>query len=179
VLVNALQGSRAVLDVGGGDGTNAILLARAHPGLLVTILDLPSVCERAAARIASEGLDAQITVVPCDIRVDPFPSGADAVLFSRIFNIYSEAQNRSFVERSAACLPPGGKLIVFPSMVADDDETGPLSAAFLSLYYLCLATGEGRVYSPASYEAWFRDAGFASLECFVNERDDAVFIGLR
>lgn len=179
VLVSALSHSRALLDVGGGDGTNAILLARAHPELRVTILDLPSVCERATARIASEGLSAQIEAVPCDIRVDPFPAGADAVLFSRIFNIYSEAQNQSFVARSAACLPPGGQLIVFPSMVADDDETGPLSAAFLSLYYLCLATGEGRVYPPASYEVWFREAGFASLECFVNERDDAVFIGRR
>jgi hypothetical protein len=176
-LVGALQGRTHLLDVGGGDGTNAVLLARAHPELKVTILDLPSICERARARVAAEGLEGRISTHPCDIRTDPFPSGADAILFSRIFNIYSEEQNRSFVRRAAECLPPGGLLLVFPSMVSEDDETGPLSAAFLSLYFLCLATGEGRVYPPSSYEVWFREAGFSSLECTVDEEDDAVFVG--
>jgi methyltransferase len=176
-LVEALRGRTHVLDVGGGDGTNAVLLARAHPELRVTVLDLPSVCERAQARVTAAGLDGRISTHPCDIRTASFPEGADAILFSRIFNIYSEEQNRGFVRRSADCLPPGGLLLVFPSMVCDDDETGPLSAAFLSLYFLCLATGEGRVYPTSSYEAWFREAGFSSLECTVDEGDDAVFIG--
>ncbi|HYH99741.1 methyltransferase [Hyalangium sp.] len=176
-LTGALHDRTHVLDVGGGDGTNAVLLAKAHPGLKVTILDLPSICERARARAAAEGLDGRISTHPCDIRTDPFPTGADAILFSRIFNIYSEEQNRGFVRRSADSLPPGGLLLVFPSMVCDDDETGPLSAAFLSLYFLCLATGEGRVYPPSSYEEWFREAGFSSLECTVDAGDDAVFIG--
>ncbi|MFO0722585.1 MAG: methyltransferase [Myxococcota bacterium] len=176
-LMEALTDRRWVLDVGGGDGTNAILIARANPEVRVTVLDLPSVCERAQARIAAEGLQGRIDTQAMDIRVDPFPSGCDAVLFSRIFNIYSEAQNQSFVSRAAACLAPGGRLLVFPSMVADDDETGPLSAAMLSLYYLCLATGEGRVYAPRDYEGWFQAAGFTSLECVVDERDDAVLIG--
>lgn len=176
-LVAALRGRAHVLDVGGGDGTNAVLLARAHPELKVTILDLPSICERAHARITAEGLEGRISTHPCDIRTAAFPAGADAILFSRIFNIYSEEQNRGFVRRAADSLPPGGLLLVFPSMVADDDETGPLSAAFLSLYFLCLATGEGRVYPPGSYEEWFREAGFSSLECTVDDEDDAVFIG--
>ena len=62
-------------------------------------------------------------------------------------------------------------------MVSDDNGTGPLSAAFLSLYFLCLATGEGRVDAPSEYEAWFREACFSSLECTVDADDDAVFIG--
>lgn len=176
-LVRALKDRTHVLDVGGGDGTNAVLLALAHPQLKVTVLDLPSICERARARIQAEGLEDRISTQACDLRTDAFPTGADAILFSRIFNIYSEQQNRAFVRRAADSLPPGGLLLVFPSMVSDDDETGPLSAAFLSLYFLCLATGEGRVYAPSEYEAWFREAGFSSLECTVDADDDAVFIG--
>ena len=80
--------------------------------------------------------------------VHEFPGQSGNDLLNVAFaltHIYSEEQNRGFVRRAADSLPPGGLLLVFPSMVADDDETGPLSAAFLSLYFLCLATGEWNV----------------------------------
>ncbi|MEN9798365.1 MAG: hypothetical protein RL653_2061 [Pseudomonadota bacterium] len=178
-LVESFAGCRHVLDVGGGDGTNAVLLARAHPGMQVTVLDLPSVCVQAEARVDREGLSDQVSAVPWNIRAGDFPGGADAILFSRIFNIYSAEQNADFVSRAAAALPKGGKLVVYPAMVANDDGGGPLSAAFLALYYLCIATGEGRVYAPTEYEQWFRDAGFESLVCTVDDRDEAVFVGTK
>ncbi|HVE86655.1 MAG TPA: methyltransferase [Myxococcales bacterium] len=176
-VMEALGKATRVLDAGGGDGTNAILLARAHSHLKVTVLDLPSVCERARARVAAEGLSDRIDADPCNIQVDPFPRGADAVLFSRIFNIYGEAQNQAFVHKAAAVLPDGGQLVILPAMVCDEDETGPLSAAFLTLYFACLATGEGRVYPTSAYEEWFQAAGFSSLECEVDEYDNAVLVG--
>ena len=179
LLVDALAGHSHVLDVGGGDGTNALIMARAHPRLRVTILDLPSVCEKARARIAEAGLSERITTRACDIRTTLFPSGCDAVLFSRIFNIYREEQNQLFVQRASQVLPAGGKLLIYPSMMADDDGGGPLSGAFLSLYFLCLATGEGRVYSPSDYQEWCAQAGFQKLTCQVDENDDAVLIGIR
>ena len=127
--------------------------------------------------MAHEGLSARIDTHPCDIREGNYPPGRDGVLFSRIFNIYSAAQNAAFVAHAARALQPGGRLVVFPSTVSEDDGGGPLPAAFLSLYFLCIATGEGRVYAPADYECWFREAGFASLACTVDEGDEAVFVG--
>ena len=178
-VMDSLASSKHVLDVGGGDGTNAVLLARAHPDQRVTILDLPTVCLRAAERVQADGLGDRIATLPCDIRTTSFPDGADAILFSRIFNIYSEQQNALFVQRSADALPVGGRLVIYPSTVADDDEGGPLAAAFLSLYFLCLATGTGRVYTPRDYAAWFQAAGFSSLDIHVNEADEAVIVGVR
>ncbi|MDX2013302.1 MAG: methyltransferase [Myxococcaceae bacterium] len=178
-LVDALTPATHVLDVGGGDGTNAVVLARAYPHLRVTVLDLPSICERVRARAADEGLSDRIDARPFDLRHDELPSGADAVLFSRIFNIYGEATNQALVERSFRALPTGGRLVVFPAMVSDDDGAGPLGAAFLSLYFLNLATGEGRVYAPGDYERWFARAGFASFSCEVDERDEAVIVGTK
>jgi len=176
-VMETLGRATHVLDAGGGDGTNAVLLARAHPHLKVTVLDLPSVCERARARVAAEGLADRIFAEPCNIQADPFPRGCDAVLFSRIFNIYGEAQNQAFVQKSADALPEGGQLVVIPAMVCEEDETGPLSAAFLTLYFACLATGEGRVYPTSSYEGWFQHAGFSTLDCAVDEYDNAVLVG--
>jgi ubiquinone/menaquinone biosynthesis C-methylase UbiE len=178
-LVASLAGCQHVLDVGGGDGTNAVLLARAHPDLHVTVLDLPSVCAQAEERAERESLSGRVRAVSWNIREGDFPSGSDAILFSRIFNIYTAEQNADFVSRAARALPEGGRLVVYPAMVANDDGGGPLSAAYLALYYLCVATGEGRVYAPSEYEQWFRDAGFSALDCTVDERDEAVFVGVK
>lgn len=178
-LVAELEDRSHVLDVGGGDGTNALLLAKAHPRLKVTVLDLPSICARAAQKIADAEMGDRIDVMGCNIREERLPLGADAVLFSRIFNIYSEAQNQYFVHEAARVLPPGGKLVVFPSTVSENDEGGPLSAGLLSLYFLALATGEGRVYKPADYQVWFENAGFSKLRIHVDESDEAVIVGQR
>lgn len=176
-LVSEFSDRTHALDVGGGDGTNAILLAKAHPGLRVTLLDLPSICARAEEKVSAAGLADRIRVHGCDIRNDRLPEDADAVMFSRIFNIYSETQNQYFVHEAARVLPAGGKLVVFPSTVSEEDESGPLSAGLLSLYFLALATGEGRVYSPADYRQWFTNAGFTSLTATVDKNDEAVFVG--
>ncbi len=177
-LLDELADTQHVLDVGGGDATNAVQMAQRHPHLQVTIMDLPSVCERARERIEQEQLSDRIHVHPGDIREGQFDIGVDAVLFSRIFNIYGEAQNQRFVQAAADALPRGGKLLIFPSSVASDSGFGPLSAAFLSLYYLCVATGEGRVYAPYEYQAWFANAGFRHFRSHVDKHDEAVIVGV-
>lgn len=75
-LVDALTPATHVLDVGGGDGTNAVVLARAHPHLRVTVLDLPSICERVRARAADEATAGAITGTPGSPRPDGGPSPA-------------------------------------------------------------------------------------------------------
>jgi hypothetical protein len=41
-----------------------------------------------------------------------------------------------------------------------DDDTGTLSTAFGSHYFLAIATGEGMLYAWKDYEAALQDAGF-------------------
>lgn len=47
-------------------------------------------------------------------------------------------------------------------MMQEDDETGPLTAALGSPYFLAVATGEGMLYTWGEYESW-REAGFQNL----------------
>ena len=56
-------------------------------------------------------------------------------------------------------LPEGGAVVIF-SMIGADNDSGPLSAALGSPYFLAIATGEGMLYSWKDYEAMLRDAGF-------------------
>ena len=48
-------------------------------------------------------------------------------------------------------------------MMADDDESGPISTALGSPYFLAIATGEGMLYSWKDYESWLAGSGFAQV----------------
>lgn len=175
-VVASLRDRRHLLDVGGGDGDNAIELARQLPELRITIVDLADTCELAARNVAAAGLSNRITMHPANFVDEALPQGADAILFAHIFNIYSDETNRMLVEKSAAAVPAGGKLIVY-NLVSNDDERGPWYAGFMSLYFQVLATGTGLVYPPKRYQDWFAGAGFASLD--VHTGGEAVFVGTK
>lgn len=175
-LVDTLRGCRHVLDVGGGDGDNAIDLVRQVPGLGVTIMDLPDTCALAASNAAAAGVSERIAVSPGNFVEDPLPRGADAILFAHISNIYSDETNQALVKKAADALPKGGKLILY-NLISNDDQTGPWYAGFLSLYFQVLATGSGAVYPPSRYEAWFANAGFESLA--IHTGVEGIFVGTR
>jgi L-tyrosine C(3)-methyltransferase len=59
-------------------------------------------------------------------------------------------------------LPRGGAVVIFNMMGADDDS-GPLSAALGSPYFLAIATGEGMLHRRQDYESAMRGAGFEEI----------------
>lgn len=152
-----------VVDAGGGDGTNAIALATRYPNLKVTVYDSESVCEIARQKITQAGMADRVFTWPGNFLDDPFPPGIDAILFSHIFTIWSMDRNLELLKKCAASLPAGGAVVLF-NMMGDDDDTGPLSTALGSPYFLAIATGEGMLHSWQDYEQAMRAAGFADVE---------------
>lgn len=169
---------RHVVDVGGGNGTNVIALARRYPHLRATVFDSPSVCELARAHMQSVGLGDRLDAVPGDCFRDPFPQGTDCILFCHFFTIWSEDKNRALLKKCFDALPPGGSVMVF-NMMQNDTEDGPLSAAMGSPYFLTLATGEGMLYTWREYETWMREAGFEAVKTQRLVRDHGVIIGTK
>ncbi len=168
---------RHLMDVGGADGTHAIRMCQRYPRLKITIFDLPSICRRAKKNIAKHGLSDRISIHPGNFVKDRFTSGMDGIYFSHIFNIYSPKTNLKLMKKSFDALKPGGSLMIFNS-VSNDDETGDMGAAALSLYFHCLATGEGMVYPAATYSAWLKTAGFSRRSILRFERQArAIIIG--
>ncbi len=154
---------RHAVDVGGGDGTNAVELARRYPHLTVTVFDHESVTRLAAERIEDPDLRRRVRFHPGDILRDPLPAGADAVLVFHIFEIWSRERNTELLRACRAALPEGGVCLVY-NFVSDDAGTGPLSAGLVSPYFLTLASGEGMAYSAADMEQAVLAAGFAHVE---------------
>ncbi|WP_295438485.1 methyltransferase [uncultured Thiodictyon sp.] len=152
-----------LVDAGGGDGTNAIAIARHYPDLKVTIFESPSVCEIAARNVAAAGLADRVFTHPGDFWTDPFPCGIDAILFCHMFTIWSMERNLQLLRICAAAVEPGGSVLLF-NMMGDDDRSGPLSTALGSPYFLAIATGEGELHSWSDYEQAMHQAGFAEVK---------------
>jgi len=169
---------RRLVDVGGGNGTNAMALASHFPNLHATVFDAPSVCQIARHNVASAGMASRVDAVAGDCFEDDFPANVDCILFCHFFTIWSEDKNRYLLRKAYDALAPGGSVIVF-NMMQSDDETGPLTAAMGSPYFLTLATGEGMLYTWREYQTWMRDAGFATVRTQKLPRDHGAIIGVK
>lgn len=167
---------RHVLDVGGGDGTNAIELARLFPHLRITIFDLPSVCRLARRNVTRHGLSDRISFAPGDLFADPFPGGVDAVFFAHVFTIFSEEQNVEILRKCHRALPPDGLVIDLDDMATDEAD---LDVVRHSLYFLNLATGAGMIHPWEDYEAWYRRAGFREVREYRSAGMNGVIVGVK
>jgi tRNA A58 N-methylase Trm61 len=173
-----LRGLNHLVDAGGGDGTNAIALARANSHLRVTIFDAPSVCDIALGNIRAASLQDRVNTHPGNFFVDAFPTGIDAILFAHMLTIWSPEKDTEALRRAHAALPKGGQVIIF-NMMGWDDETGPLTTALGSPYFLSIATGEGMLYSWKEYEAFLADAGFTQTHRVELAKDHGLLIGVK
>ncbi|WP_340384817.1 methyltransferase [Streptomyces sp. SS7] len=153
--------TRRLLDVGGGGGAFAIELCRRFPQLTTTVYDLPFVCAHTDKRVAAVGLSERIRTHPGDFFAEPeLPGGHDAVLLSMILHDWDEPRNRRLLAACRRALSPGG-LIVISELLVDDDKTGPLDAALMSMNMLVGTWG--RNYTAAEYGTWLREAGFREV----------------
>lgn len=163
-IVSAYDFSRYghIVDAGGGDGTNAIALAQRYPHLKVTVFDSHSVCQIASQNIAKAGLSDRVFTYVGDFRSDPFPENIDAILFCHILTIWSMDNNLQLLKKCKACLPENGSVVIF-NMMGHDDDTGPISTALGSPYFLAIATGEGMLHAWKDYERICQEAGFNKI----------------
>ena len=153
---------KLVVDAGGGDGTNAMAIAKQFPMVKTCVFDSASVCEYAKRNIQQAGMSEQVVAHPGNFFHDPFPSGTDCVVYCHILTIWSMEKNRILLKRTFDALPETGAVVIF-NMMGGDDDRGPLSTALGSPYFLAIATGEGMLHPWKDYEAALKDAGFKRI----------------
>ena len=151
-----------LLDIGGGSAAYPIELCRRYPHLQATVYELPFVTEIAAQNIASAGLSDRIGVHGGDFFADAaFPDGYDVMVLSMILHDWDEEKNRGILRKAHAALPSGGTIII-SELIVNDEKTGPVPAALMSLNML-IETEEGRNYTADEYGRWLSDAGFVEV----------------
>ncbi|MCB9059900.1 MAG: methyltransferase domain-containing protein [Halobacteriovoraceae bacterium] len=139
-----------IVDAGGGNGTNAIALATKNPHLKVTVLDSEPVCKLAQENILKNNLQERVFTKVGNFFNADFPDEIDAVIYCHIMTIWSLDEIVQLLKNTYNALPKGGQVIIF-NMMGNDEDTGPLSTALGSPYFLSIATGKGMLYSWSDY----------------------------
>jgi demethylspheroidene O-methyltransferase len=155
-----LRGIRHLLDVGGGEGAFLEAAARRHPGLAVTLFDLPAVALRAPARFRAAGLGDRARVQPGSFLDDPLPPGADAISLIRVLYDHDDQVVAALLAKVHAALPAGGRLLISEPM-SGGETPNRAGDAYFGFYTLAMTTGRPR--APAEHTALLTAAGFSGI----------------
>jgi len=170
----SLDGAKTLLDVGGGSGIYSIAWLRRHPTLRAIVWDRPEVLKVASEMAQQYGVADRLECVPGDMFADPVPA-CDVCLLSNILHDWDEPECRTLVQRCAAALNPGGRLLIH-DVLLNDDHSGPLPIALYSAALFTLT--EGRAYSAREFQSWLTEAGLR-LEPIVPTLVHCAVIGGR
>lgn len=153
---------RQLMDVGGGSGAACIEVLRQYPHLNAVVYDLAPALQIAHEKIVSAGYVKQIETFAGDFFHERLPTNSDVILLSMVLHDWSPEQNLSILKKCYDALPSGGVVLVTEIMM-EDDKTGPLPAALMSLNML-LETEGGCNYTWQEYTDWMEKAGFQNME---------------
>ena len=152
-----------LLDVGGGGGTYATLLAKKYPELQVTVLDLPGITEVANEIIAAAGMNERVQALPGDATEAKYgDSYYDTVLFSGVLHQMAPPTILRMLRGAHQALVEGGRVLVSDIMV-DATKTQPAFAALFSLQML-LTSHDGATFAAEECRLWLEEAGFHKIE---------------
>jgi demethylspheroidene O-methyltransferase len=161
-----LNRHRCLLDLGGGEGAFLRAAASVAPSLKLMLLDLPSVADRAHARLAEAGLADRAQAHGGDFRAGPLPAGADVISLVRVVHDHDDEAVRAILRNARAALPPGGVLLLAEPMA----ETPGAETVGAYFHFYLLAMGSGRPRSAAVLTAMLHEAGFAEVTLLPTRR---------
>ena len=154
-----LGGCRRLLDLAGGPGTYAVLLAQAHPELACVTVDLPAVSAVAAELVGRSGVAERVVCRAGDYHTDVYEEAAyDAVTIFGALHQESPQQIASILKRACAALRPGGRVFIL-DMMTDATHTRPSFSALFAVN-MALTTQNGWVFSDEELKGWLSEAGF-------------------
>jgi hypothetical protein len=154
-----------LMDVGCGSGVYGIEIAKAHPALRVTLMDLAAMAHEAGTYVERAGMRGRVGTHAGNMFTEDWPQGGsggpDAHFFANVFHDWSVETNTLLARKSFAALPSGGRIFL-SEILMDDDGAGPWHAAAFSL--LMLIGTLGKQYSLPEFRAILESAGFTGVE---------------
>ncbi|CAJ1079785.1 probable bifunctional dTTP/UTP pyrophosphatase/methyltransferase protein isoform X1 [Xyrichtys novacula] len=150
-----LSGFKSACDLGGCTGAMAYEFTKAHPGLSVTVFDLPAVVEM-SERFIPPHRDDRVSFVGGDFFTDELPK-ADLYILARILHDWSEERVHFLLKRIADACRPGGGLLL-SEIFLDEDRGGPSRGL---LQALSMSVGKQR--SASEYSLLLKSHGFTTM----------------
>lgn len=150
------RGAR-VLDLAGGPGAYALLMAKADSTLTCDTYDLPAIA--AIAKELTAPYAHQVTCHSGDYHVDQWSAETyDVVTLFGCLHQESPAMIVDILKRAYVALRPGGCVYILDMMTGPDHTTPTFSALFA--VNMALTTEHGWVFSDMELSQWCAEAGF-------------------
>uniref|UniRef100_A0A8D2ZRI5 Acetylserotonin O-methyltransferase-like n=1 Tax=Scophthalmus maximus TaxID=52904 RepID=A0A8D2ZRI5_SCOMX len=143
---------KTACDVGGCTGAMAYEFTKAHPGLSVTVFDLPAVVEM-NQHFHPLHEDNRVSFVAGDFFKDELPK-ADLYILARILHDWPDEKVHMLLSKIAQTCTPGCGLLL-SEIFLDEDRGGP-SRGLLQ----ALSMGQGKQRSAADYSRLLKSHGF-------------------
>lgn len=152
-------GCTKLLDLAGGPGTYAELIAKANPEISVVTVDVPAVSAVARDCVAEAGLSDRIECRAGDYHTDEYEAEAyDAVTIFGALHQESPEQICDILTRANRALKPGGRIFIL-DMMTDRTHTAPAFSALFAVN-MALTTQNGWVFSDEELKSWLTMTGF-------------------
>lgn len=153
-----------IMDVGGGHGMLASLIAQATPGAGVSVFDMPHVIEGTAKRLAAEPTTSGIKTEAGDF-MNHIPGPVDLCILKHIIHDWNDTDAARILETCRKALAPGGRVLVCEMIVTEGPEGMPAKVLDIEM----LVGPGGRERTEAEFAALFNQAGL-KLERVVETR---------
>jgi SAM-dependent methyltransferase len=157
-----LSGYRRLADVGGGSGGLAITIARAYPGLQVTVVDLPTTTPITQRYVEDAGIAERVRVQAVDIVNEPLLGSFDVAVMRGLLIVLTPAQARRAIRNVSSGLEPGGAIFIV-GWILDDSRVSPAELVAYNLHFIN-SLDEGQLYTEGELRGWLAEAGFVEAE---------------
>lgn len=153
---------KALLDVGGGDGTMACAFSAAHPHLKAAVYNLPKPAAMARENIAAKHLSHQVNVIEGDfIKEDVFPRGYDLILFTRVLFDWNEEVDRKLLTMAYQALPKNG-LVAICEFYKEENNDRCLAAEYRYIFHDDFTPSVMK--TADTYKRMLREIGFTMIK---------------
>jgi hypothetical protein len=153
------SGFRALVDVGGGNGTLMATILAATPGLDGIVFDLPGGNADAPRELAAAGVAERCRVIAGDF-FRSVPSDADACILKSVIHDWDDERSAAILTNCRKSIAVGGKLLLVERVMPERMDASPShqGSAMLDLHMLALPGGRER--TGAEYGVLFAVTGF-------------------
>ncbi len=146
---------RTIMDVGGGNGSMALLLLRHHPEMKGKVCDLPYIETQAKQSIQSADAGHRCEFIATDF-FQSVPKGADLQVLKFILHDWNDDECVRILRNCRESLAPGGKVLLVEMLVPE--EIRPDFVMLMDLNMLVMTGGRER--TAKEFEKVLNDAGF-------------------
>jgi len=155
----SLKDYERLVDVAGGTGHFARMVAKRYPDIAASVLDLPEVVSEAKNQFPN----SDVRFVATDMFHSPLPQDIELFSLIRVLHDHDDEPVVSLLTRLHGALKPGGHLLIAEPM-AGTEGAAPIGDTYFSFYLW--AMGSGRPRTAEELKGMCLAAGFSSIREF-------------